>query len=41
MEFGKSKIVIKPSGKGKYKTTWIYIPSKVAKDSSFTFKNDE
>ncbi len=41
MEFGKSKIVIKPSGKGKYKTTWIYIPSKVAKDSSFPFKNDE
>ena len=41
MEFGKSKIVIKPSGKGKYKTTWIYIPSKVAKDSSFPFKHDE
>ena len=41
MEFGKSKIVIKPSGKGKYKTTWIYVPSKVAKDSSFPFKNDE
>jgi len=41
MEFGKSKIVIKPSGKGKYKTTWIYIPSKVAKDSSFPFKSDE
>jgi len=41
MEFGKSKIVIKPSGKGKYQTTWIYIPSKVAKDSSFPFKNDE
>ena len=41
MEFGKSKIVIKPSGKGKYKTTWIYIPTKVAKDSSFPFENDE
>ncbi|MHA1235625.1 MAG: AMP-binding protein, partial [Promethearchaeota archaeon] len=41
MEFGKSKIVIKPSGRGKYKTTWIYVPSKVAKDSSFPFKNDE
>jgi len=41
MEFGKSKIVIKPSGKGKYNTTWIYVPSKVAKDSSFPFKNDE
>ena len=41
MEFGKSKIVIKPSGKGKYKTTWIYVPSKVAKDSSFPFKNNE
>ncbi|MHA1240773.1 MAG: hypothetical protein ACTSQU_08245, partial [Promethearchaeota archaeon] len=41
MEFGKSKIVIKPSGRGKYHTTWIYIPSKVAKDSSFPFKNDE
>jgi len=41
MDYGKSKIVIKPSGKGKYKTTWIYVPSKVAKDSSFPFKNDE
>ena len=41
MEFGKSKIVIKPSGRGKYKTTWIYVPSKVAKDSSFPFKNNE
>jgi len=41
MEFGKSKIVIKPSGNGKYKTTWIYVPSKVAKDSSFPFKNNE
>jgi len=41
MDFGKSKIVIKPSGSGKYKTTWIYVPSKVAKDSSFPFKNDE
>ena len=41
MEFGKSKIVSKPSGRGKYKTTWIYIPSKVAKDSSFPFRNDE
>jgi len=41
MEFGKSKIVIKPSGRGKYNTTWIYVPSKVAKDSSFPFKNDE
>ncbi|MHA1671269.1 MAG: AMP-binding protein [Promethearchaeota archaeon] len=41
MEFGKSKIVIKPSGSGKYKTTWIYVPSKVAKDSSFPFKNNE
>ena len=41
MEFGKSKIVIKPSGRGKYKTTWIYVPSKIAKDSSFPFKNDE
>ncbi len=41
MDYGKSKIVIKPSGRGKYKTTWIYVPSKVAKDSSFPFKNDE
>ncbi|MEE9572496.1 MAG: hypothetical protein V3W20_05585, partial [Candidatus Neomarinimicrobiota bacterium] len=41
MEYGKSKIVLKPSGKGKYNTTWIYIPSKVANDSSFPFKNDE
>ena len=41
MEFGKSKIVEKPSGKGKYKTTWIYVPTKVANDSSFPFKNDE
>ena len=41
MEFGKSKIVIKPSGRGKYNTTWIYVPSKVAKDSSFPFENDE
>ena len=41
MELGKSKIVIKSSGKGKYKTTWIYIPSKIAKDTSFPFSNDE
>ena len=41
MELGKSKIVIKPSGKGKYKTTWIYIPSKIANDTSFPFRRDE
>ena len=41
MEFGKSKIVVKPSGKGKYKTTWIYVPTRVANDELFPFKNDE
>ncbi|NVM46437.1 MAG: acyl--CoA ligase [Candidatus Lokiarchaeota archaeon] len=41
MELRKSKIVIKPSGKGKYRTTWIYIPSKMANDTSFPFKGDE
>ncbi|MHA1507229.1 MAG: class I adenylate-forming enzyme family protein [Promethearchaeota archaeon] len=41
MELGKSKIVIKPSGKGKYKTTWIYIPSKIANDTSFPFNDNE
>ena len=41
MELGKSKIVNKRSGNGKYKTTWIYIPSKLANDSSFPFKVDE
>ena len=41
MELGKSKIVIKSSGNGKYKTTWIYIPSKIANDTSFPFGDDE
>ncbi|MHA1239150.1 MAG: class I adenylate-forming enzyme family protein [Promethearchaeota archaeon] len=41
MELGKSKIVIKSSGSGKYKTTWIYIPSKLANDTSFPFRDDE
>ena len=41
MELGKSKIVKKSSAKGKYRTTWIYIPSKIANDTSFPFKIDE
>ena len=41
MNYGKSKIVIKPSGKGLYNSTWIYVPSKIAKDSSFPFKEGE
>jgi len=41
MKLGKSKIVVNLSHKGKYQTTWIYVPSKVAKDNSFPFTNDE
>lgn len=34
------KISIKKSGKD-YKSTWIYIPSKIANDPSFPFKNTD
>ncbi|MHA1273431.1 MAG: AMP-binding protein [Promethearchaeota archaeon] len=38
---GIGKVTIRRSGKGKYNAWWIYIPSKLAKDSSFPFKNKE
>jgi crotonobetaine/carnitine-CoA ligase len=41
MDLGKTKLVSKPSGNNKYNTTWVYIPSKVARDSSFPFKENE
>jgi acyl-CoA synthetase (AMP-forming)/AMP-acid ligase II len=41
MQIGKGKIVIKPSNNGRYKTAWIYLPAKIANDSSFPFKANE
>ncbi|MHA1269349.1 MAG: AMP-binding protein [Candidatus Helarchaeota archaeon] len=38
---GKGKITTKKSGNGGYTSTWIYIPSKIANDSSFPFGNRE
>ncbi len=37
---GKGKITIKKSGTG-YKNVWIYVPSNLAKDSAFPFKDQE
>jgi len=38
---GIGKVSIKSSGKGKYGALWIYVPSKLAKDSSFPFSDKE
>jgi len=38
---GIGKVSIKSSGKGKYGALWIYVPSKLAKDSSFPFEDKE
>ncbi len=43
---GKGKIIIRKSGKlktghGGYNTFWLYIPSKIGKDSSFSFNDRE
>ena len=37
---GKGKISVKTSGKG-YENVWLYLPSKIAKDSSFPFLDKE
>jgi len=41
MRRGKGKITTKKSGKGGYESTWLYIPSKLVKDSSFPFTEKE
>jgi crotonobetaine/carnitine-CoA ligase len=37
----KGKITTKKSGKGGYKSAWIYIPSKIYKDDLFPFRDNE
>jgi len=37
----KSKISIKKSGNGGYKSAWIYIPSKIYKKEDFPFRDNE
>ncbi len=41
MRRAKGKITRKKSGGGGYESIWVYIPSKIAKDSSFPFSNKE
>ncbi|KKM02760.1 hypothetical protein LCGC14_1781220, partial [marine sediment metagenome] len=41
MIIAKSKITSKKSGNGGYKSMWIYIPSKIYKNTSFPFKENE
>lgn len=41
MTIAKGKITTKKSGNGGYKSVWIYIPSKVYRDKSFPFDDDE
>ncbi|MFX0142204.1 MAG: AMP-binding protein, partial [Candidatus Hodarchaeota archaeon] len=41
MRRAKGKITKKKSAKGAYETVWIYVPSKIAKDSSFPFSIKE
>lgn len=41
MRRAKGKITRKKSGGGGYESIWIYVPSKIAKDSSFPFSNKE
>ncbi len=41
MTIAKGKITTKKSGNGGYKSMWIYIPSKIYKNDSFPFKENE
>jgi len=41
MKFGEGKITTKSSGNGGYKSYWLYLPSKISKDSIFPFEEDE
>ncbi len=41
MKIGKGKISKKKSGNREYSSFWIYIPSKIAKDNDFPFKDKE
>ena len=41
MTVAKGKITTKKSGNGGYKSVWIYIPSKVYKNSLFPFQDNE
>ncbi|MFX1312088.1 MAG: hypothetical protein ACFFHD_05705 [Promethearchaeota archaeon] len=41
MIIAKGKITTKKSGNGGYKSIWLYIPSKISKDNSFPFKENE
>ncbi|MEJ2277157.1 MAG: AMP-binding protein [Candidatus Lokiarchaeota archaeon] len=41
MKSGKGRITKRTSGNRGYKSTWLYIPSKISKDESFPFKNQE
>ncbi|MHA1144996.1 MAG: class I adenylate-forming enzyme family protein [Candidatus Helarchaeota archaeon] len=38
---GKGKFIVKKSGNGKYKNGWIYVSSKIFKDNSFPFTDQE
>ncbi|MHA1143506.1 MAG: AMP-binding protein [Candidatus Helarchaeota archaeon] len=38
---GRGKVMFRKTGGGKYETVWIYIPSKLSKDSSFPFNHKE
>ena len=41
MKIGKGKISKKKSGNRGYSSIWLYIPSKIAKDSDFPFRDKE
>ncbi len=41
MLVAKGKLTTKKSGNGGYKSVWIYIPSKICKDESFPFQDNE
>jgi len=41
MKTGKGRITEKTSGNRGYKSTWLYIPSKLSKDETFPFKDGE
>ncbi|MFX1395134.1 MAG: hypothetical protein ACFFAH_16420 [Promethearchaeota archaeon] len=41
MRIARGKIVKKKTGRGKYESMWMYIPSKLAKDDSFPFMDKE
>jgi len=41
MKKAKGKITKRTSGNRGYKSTWLYIPSKLSKDDSFPFNNQE